>query len=266
METGIRTLTEQDLGTLSTTKQVQYGALGATEDGRQFRYASFGGTTTIAPGLLVVAPVVTVSTTGWQGLTVTAVGTGGQVTANLAAGSTTVVLSNTGGTAVTADQFAEGELQLVVGGIASDAGSYSYRIRGNTAAAATTGYITVLLAQSDALRNTTAIVPGTDTAALLLSPYNGVNVSTTAGLVAGATIMPVVNSATVTNYGWIQTKGPTMLLNDNGGTVTVGGAIGQSNATAGNFKAATASIAPAIGFVRAAISASNAGPVSLNII
>lgn len=266
METGTRQLTEQDLSTLSATKQVQYGAMGATEDGRLYRYASFAGTSTIAPGLLVVAPVVTVSTAGWQAIPITATGTGSQVAANLATGATQIVLTNSGGTAVTVDQFAEGELQIIVGGAASDTGSYSYRIRGNTAAVATTGLITVFLAQTDATRQTTNLVPGTDTANLLLSPYNGVNVSTTAGLVTGATIMPVPNTSTVTNYGWIQTHGPINLLNDSGGTVTVGGAIGQSNATAGNFKAATASIAPAVGFVRAAVSASNAGPAYLNLI
>ena len=44
MDVGIRTLTEQDINTLSTSKQVQYGATGMTEDGRKYRYVSFGGT------------------------------------------------------------------------------------------------------------------------------------------------------------------------------------------------------------------------------
>ncbi len=115
------------------------------------------------------------------------------------------------------------------------------------------------------MRHTTALVPGTDTANLLLSEYQSVNVSTTANLPVGVTVMPVVNTATVTNYGWIQTSGHCNLLNDAGGTITVGGAFGESTTTAGNIKAATASTVPIIGVTRVAISASNAGPVSLNI-
>lgn len=264
METGIRTLTEQDLSILSATKQVQYGAVGVTEDGRRFRYASFAGTATVAPGLVVIAPVVTNSTTGYQGLTITAVGTGGQVTANLATGSTQIVLTN-GATAITADQFAEGTLDVIVGGSAANVGTYTYRVRGNTAAAATTGFVTVFLAPTDAFRNTTALVAGTDTASLTLSVYQTVATSTTAGLPVGVTIMPVPNTATVTNYGWIQTAGPTVLLNDAGGTITVGAAFGQSTTTAGNIKAATASTVPIIGTTRVAITASNTGPVFLNM-
>jgi len=266
MENGVRQLTEQDLSVLSTTKQVEYGAVGMTEDGRRFRYVSFGGTSTIAPGLVVVAPTITNTTAGYQGLTITAVGTGGQVTANLAAGSTQIVLTNSGGTAVTADQFAEGYLDIIVGGAASDTGHYTYRVRGNQAAAASSSAtFTVYLAQTDSFRNTTALVAGTDTASLTLSEFQTVNTSTTAALPVGVTIMPVPNTATVTNYGWVQTYGPTTVLNDAGGTITVGGAFGQSVTTAGNVVAATASTHPIIGVTRVAISASNAGPADLRI-
>jgi hypothetical protein len=262
MQDGIRILTETDLNTLTTTKQTQFGAIGVTEDGRRYRYVSFGGTATIAPGLVVTAPAITAN---FQGLAITASGTGGQVAANYAgsqSGFGTIVLTN-GSTAITQDQFAEGFLEIIVGGAAADTGSYSYRIKGNTAAAATTGYVTVYLAEN--FRHTTALVPGTDTANLLLSPYQSVNTSTTAALPVGATIMPVVNSSTVTNYGWVQVGGACNLLNDAGGTITVGGALAQSVTTAGNIKAATASTAPIIGYTRVAISASNAGPVWLTL-
>lgn len=265
MENGVRQLTEQDLSVLSTTKQVEYGAVGMTEDGRRFRYVSFGGTSTVAPGLVVTGPVITNSTAGFQGMTITAVGTSTQVTANLAAGSTQIVLSNTGANAITADQFAEGYLDIIVGGSAADTGHYTYRVRGNTAAAASTGYVTVFLAQTDSFRNSTAYVAGTDTASLSLSTFQSVITSTTAALPLGVTIMPVPNTATVTNYGWVQTYGPTTVLNDSGGTITVGGAFGQSVTTAGNVVAATASTHPIIGITRVAISASNAGPAFLTI-
>ena len=262
MDTGIRTLSEQDLNVLSTTQQVQIGAIGVTEDGRKYRYVKFGGTTTIAPGLVVTAPATTAA---FQGLAITASGTGGQVAANYAgsqSGLGVIVLTN-GGTAITQDQFAEGTLDIIVGGASADTGHYTYRIKGNTAAAASTGYVTVYLAE--AFRHTTALVPGTDTANLTVSPYSGVNTSTTAAVPVGVTINPVPNTSTVTNYGWVQTTGICLVLNDAGGTITVGGAFGQSTTTAGNVKAATASTVPIIGVTRIAISASTAGPAVLNI-
>lgn len=266
MNDGIRTLTETDLQTLTTTKQTQFGATGMTEDGRRYRYVSFGGTSTIAPGLLVVAAALTAN---FQGMAITAAGTGGQVAANYAGSQTNlgqIVLTNSSSTAITQDQFAEGFLEIIVGGAAADTGSYSYRIKGNTAAGAgnvTATYCTVQLAEN--FRHTTALVPGTDTANLMLSPYSTVNTSTTAALPVGVTIMPVPNTATVTNYGWVQVGGACNLLNDSGGTITVGGAFGQSTTTAGNIKAATASTVPIAGITRIAITASNAGPVWMQL-
>lgn len=260
MNDGIRTLTEQDLGVLSTTKQVQFGAGGMTEDGRRFRYAGFGGTSTIAPGLVVTAAALTAN---YQALVITATTvTGGNVTAQLANGSTSLVVTLSG-TAVTLDQFAEGFLDVIVGGASADTGHYTYRIRGNTAQTSTTGLVTVFLAEP--LRNTTALVPGTDTANLRVSDFSGVNISATAALPIGLTILPVPNTSTVTNYGWVQTSGDCVVLNDAGGTITVGGGFGQSVTTAGNVVAATASTHPIVGTTKIAISASTAGPASLNL-
>lgn len=263
MNDGIRTLTETDLNTLTTTKQTQYGAKGMTEDGRTFRYVGFGGTSTIAPGLVVVAGTTVANAQG-MAITATTVATAGQVSGNLTAGSTQIVLTNSTSTVFTADQFAEGTIDLIVGGASSDTGHYTYRVRGNTAAGAgnvTATYMTVFLAEP--LRNTTALVPGTDTANLIASAYSAANTSTTAALPVGLTTMSVPNTSTVTNYGWVQTSGPCLVLNDAGGTITVGGAFGQSTTTAGNVKAATASTVPIIGITRAAINASTAGPAFL---
>jgi hypothetical protein len=266
MQDGIRVLTETDLNVLTTTKQTQFGAIGVTEDGRRFRYVSFGGTTTIAPGLVVTAATLTAN---FQGVTITASGTGGQVAANYAgsqSGFGQIVLSNTTSTTATQDQFAEGYLDVIVGGASADTGHYTYRIKGNTAVTAgnvTTSYYTVFLAES--FRHTTALVPGTDTVNIRQSDYSNVNTSTTAALPVGLTILPVVNTATVTNYGWVQVGGDCVVLNDAGGTITVGGAFGQSTTTAGNVKAATASTVPIIGITKIAISASTAAPAWLTL-
>lgn len=266
MQDGIRTLTETDLNTLTTSKQTQYGAIGVTEDGRRFRYVSFGGTSTIAPGLVVTAQALTAN---FQGMAITASGTGGQVAANYAGNQSNpgvLVLSNTTSSTATQDQFAEGYLDIIVGGASADAGHYTYRIKGNTAVTAgnvTTSYFTVYLAEN--FRHTTALVPGTDTANVRISDYSTVNTSTTAALPVGVTIMPVPNTATVTNYGWVQVGGDCVVLNDAGGTITVGGAFGQSTTTAGNVKAATASTVPIIGITKIAISASTAAPAWLTL-
>lgn len=265
MDTGTRTLAEQDIAVLSPTQLSQLGAVGSTADGRKFRYVSFGGTSTIAPGLLVQAPALTAN---YQALAITAttVAAATQVTANLNLNATQIVLTNSSSTAITQNQFAEGYIDIIVGGASADAGHYTYKVKGNTAAGAgnvTATYTTVTLAEP--LRNTTALVPGTDTANLRICDYSGVVSSTTAALTVGLTVVPVPNSATVTNYGWVQTYGDCVVLNDAGGTITVGASFGQSTTTAGNVKAATASTVPMIGITKIAISASTSAPAFLTL-
>lgn len=260
MQDGVRILTETDIKTLTTSQTTTLGCPGMTADFRRYRYVSFGGTSTINAGLVVTASVPTAN---FQAVTITAVGTGGQVAANLAAGSTQLVLTNTTSTTATVNQFAEGFLEIQVGGTGASA-TYSYKIKGNTPVTAgnvTTSYYTVYL--SEPLVNTTALVAGTDVANLLPSPYNSVNTSSTAALPVGLTVVPVPNTSSVTNYGWVQVSGPCNVINDAGGTITVGGAFGQSVTTAGDVVAATASTHPIIGYTRIAISASTGGPAYL---
>lgn len=258
MDTGTRQLAEQDINTVSATRQTQLGAAGTTADGRRYRYVGFSGTTTIASNQLVVASAVTA---GYQGLTITATGTGGQVAANLATGSSQLVVTN-GATAITQDQFAEGFLEVLVGA-AGVTSSYTYKIKGNTADAVGSATITIFL--SEPTRHTTALVPGTDTVNLNVSPFAAVGPSATANVPVGFTVMPVPNTATVTNYGWVLTNGYTDVKNDAGGTVAVGTSIGQSVSVAGAVRQATASTSPIVGYTRVAILASTAGPAFVNI-
>jgi hypothetical protein len=258
MENGPRFLTESDLSVLTTSKQTQFGAVGATGDGRRFRYVSFGGTSTIAPGQLMTASATTAA---YQGLAISATGgSGGQVAANLTTNATQIVVTN-GATSITADQFAEGYLEVLVGSNGTS-GAYLYRVKGNTAAG-NAAQFTVFLAEP--LRNTTALVPGTDTVNLNVSVYSGVVASATAAVAVGFTILPVPNTATVTNYGWVQTHGVVDVLNDAAGTITVGGGFAQSATVAGSVVASTASTAPIIGITRKAISASTVGPAYVKI-
>lgn len=251
MEAGVRQLTSTDLDTYTTAAQDQLGAVGMTEDGRIFRYVKFGGTSTINPGLLLVGPAAPTNSTG---LVITAAGTGGQVTANLQAGSQTLVLTN-GATAVTADQFQTVEI-LTNGTLPL----YSLRLAGNTAAAATTGYITLRL--KDRLpQNITQLVPGTDTANLTLSRFNGPTASTTGNAPVGVTRNVIPNTASVTNYGWVQSGGQCFVKAT---TATIGLGIAQDQAGTAGYVIISAATTGNIGWAKASASSGNASVV-LNI-
>lgn len=251
MQDGPRFLTETDLNTLTTTKQTQYGALGQTEDGRFFRYVSFGGTATVNPGLLLVAPAAPANSTGLA-ITATSV-TGGNVTANLQAASNTLVVTN-GATSVTQDQFQFVEI------IVSAGGTYRLRLRGNTAAG-NAGLITLFL-KEPLPAGTTQLIPGTDTVNLRLSPYNGVVASLTKSEPVGVTVSSVPNTASVTNYGWVQTLGPVFVAAT---TATKGQAVTQDTGGTAGFVMSTAAATDYPAGVAYASAASSTATVFLNI-
>ena len=269
MDTGVRILSEQDLNTLTTTAQVELGASGMTYDGRIFRYVGFGGTSTIAPGLLVNAAA---HTANYFGLAITAPTVAGQPIPNVTAGNLSanpgakgyyLTLTN-GATAITADQFAQGYLEVYQTS-GTNEGPILYKIKGNTAAAASTGYVTVLLDTKEPLRHAQLLTAGTDTASLYASPFSAVQPSTTIGRSVGATIQQVVNTSTVTNYGWVQSQGSVLLTNDSGGTLTVGEGFAQSTSTAGNIVAVAATTFQ-IGQTERAITGSSTGPCVINLV
>lgn len=197
METGIRQLTSSDLNTFGTVKQDQFGAQGITEDGRYFRYVGFGGTSTINPGLLVVGPAAPTNSTALA-ITATTATVSPNITANLQANSRTLNVTN-GTTSVTQDQFQYVEIIVSAGGL------YTLRLDGNTAAGSG-GVITLLL--TDPLpQGITQLIPGTDTVNLRLSKYNGCIPSLTGNAPVGVTINAIPNTASVTNYGWVQSSG-----------------------------------------------------------
>lgn len=249
METGIRTLTSADLNTFTTTKLESFGAVGVTEDGRVFRYVKFGGTSSISAGLLCVGPAAPANSTG---LAITAVGTSGQTTANLQAGSQTIVITN-GATAVTADQFQF--LEIVS---AADL-TYSLRIAGHTSAG-NAGKITVRL-RDPLPQGITQLIPGTDTVNLVLSHFNGVAPSTTGNAPAGVTPYVVPNSASVTNYGWVQSGGKAFVKAT---TATIGLGIAQDQAGTAGYVIISAATTGNIGWAKASATG-NTASVVLNI-
>lgn len=230
METGIRILTSEDINTVQTAKGETLGAVGATADGRKFVYASFGGTSTIPAGTLVVSPAVSANSTG---LAIASTNT----TVQLSAGSKSLIVTN-GSTAVTQDQFADGFVEVLWSG-----GSFAVRINGNTAAG-NAGAITLSL--QDPLSNTTALVPGTDTVNLTVSPFNLVNSSTTVSNPAGVTVVSVPNTSSVSNFGWVQVGGHSIVA----GSGTKGEPVTQSTGTAGNVVVVSAATNATVGIAK----------------
>lgn len=251
MQDGPRYLTETDVNTLTTTKQTQYGAVGVTEDGRTYRYVQFGGTSTINPGLLTIAATAPSNSTGLA-ITSTSVA-GGNVTANLQAGSTTLVVTN-GVTSVTQDQFAFVEILVSAGG------TYKLKLRGNTAAG-NGGLITLSLKEPLPV-GATQLIPGTDTVNLRVSPWAGVTTSTTKSQPIGVTVCPVPNTASVTNYGWVQTGGPAFVAAT---SATKGQALTQDTGGTAGFFMNTAAATDFPIAVAYASAASSTASVELNI-
>ena len=252
MQSGTRQLTYLDLETFSASPVETLGAIGATADGRTFKYVKFGGTSSINPGLLMVGPAAPANSTG---LAITATGTGGQLAANLAVGSAILVVTN-GATAVTANEF--DFIEIMVGGTLP---LYSLKLSGNTAAAASTGYVTCFL-DEPLPQGITTLVPGTDTVNLVLSKYNGVGASTTGNAPVGVTVNVIPNSATVTNYGWVQSGGHAIVKAT---TATIGLGIAQDQAGTAGYIIITAATTGNIGHAKASAASGNAS-VELNII
>lgn len=257
MESGVRQLTASDLNVLTPTKQEAYGTLGATADGRMFRYVGFGGTSTIIPGQLNVSAALVA---GYQGLAITAVGTGGQTAANLLNTSPQIIITN-GATAITQDQFAEGYIEIKQTS-GTNNGPILYKVKGNTLAGASATF-TVFLDGREPLRNAQTLVAGTDVVNLVANPFSAVGPSTTLNAAAGFNILQVPNSATLTNYGWVQCVGPALVTNDAAGTLAVGTGFAQSGTVAGAVVAAGATSSD-IGTTRIAISASTVAEAKIN--
>lgn len=240
-------LKQQGINQLSTVALVPLGTVVFTDNGRKgFRYVQFGGTSAITAGKLLVAPAAPSNSTGLAIPTTNS-------TAQLSSGSKQILITN-GVTAVTQDQFVDGALEI----LGTNAGS-TYRIAGNTADSGS-GAITVNLVE--ALRNTTALANGTNTANLRLSIAAGPTASLTQAAPVGVTIMPVANSSTVTYYGWVQVFGDTFVFAT---SATKGFPVVQDTSGTAGYIANTGSNLPQIGIARES-AASSMASVRLNLL
>lgn len=209
METGIRSLTATDIRTTSSTKQDTLGAVGATADGRTYRYAKAGASNLVAGNLLVNADL-------------NADVTNKTVAAAAAVGVNQVQVNVAG--AVTADAYADGYLTV------NDATGegITYRVSGNTSAS---GSGTIYVTLYDQVQ--VALVATTSEYTLEKNPWDSVVISATdqADMAVG-----VSNTAvTAANYFWCQTRGVCAVLADE--AVTRGLALTIGTGTAGAVEA-----------------------------
>lgn len=239
MESGVRELTQTDLAVVTAQKLEDYGVVGATKDGRRYRYVQYGSAVTA--GNLVVAPALI---TNHQNIAVQ----------TAAAAGATSVLVTLGATAATVDQYAEG---LLVVGVDGSGTPVTRKIKGNTSGNSSTT-ITVFLDTKEPL-----LYALTTSNVVSLSPniFNGVTASATAGLPVGISVLTSV----INNWGWVQTYGPVGAVNDAAGTLSALGKVKQSTTVAGAIVASTVATDVQIGTVIQTTAASKSGLITLNL-
>ena len=196
----------QGLFEQSVTKKETLGALRFTADGRAFRYARASGA--LAAGkACIMAPAIAnhikQANTGY--------------TMAVGAMSVSVLI---GGTALTANQYDDGYLQIYDG--AAGAVGQSMLISSHGVSAAGTEAVTLNLAEP-----VRAAVIATDTFALIPNPWSvATNTTALANGFAGVAVIPV----TTLYYCWLQTGGVGCGLNQGG---TALGSLINLSATAG---------------------------------
>lgn len=196
---------EQDIHQISSTQQGALGLVAETKDGRQFRYG-LAGASNLAIGKLVQQPAVV---TTHQNVVIA--GSAGDMTVTVTLGATNNM---------TADQYKDG---YVVGLSGTGAGQ-TVRIRTHGAIALSTAG-TLYLAEP--LTTTFASTPK---ASLVLNPYSGGIISSTADTTQQVTGVPII-TVTAAYYAWFQVKGIAGVLVN--GTPAAGAGLIKSATTAG---------------------------------
>lgn len=174
----------------STDLPINLGEYATTPDGRVFKFG-FNNTasTTLAACKFTQGPAIVAN---HQALVVTAASIGAKQ-----------IIVTLGGTAATANQYANGVISII-SGTGSPA---TYSIKGHGAQTSTTGTLTLNL--NDAI---TTAISGSVTANLYANPYSAVIICPTSltGTVTGANQVAIPAQY----YGWFQTGGLGTYLND----------------------------------------------------
>lgn len=202
-------------------------------DGREFMLVQNAGSAIIA-GVVVQGPAAQANAVGLSPATTSTTGYSAALGPIAASIGGKVIQIASGATAVLANRFAGGYLNVVEGtGLGQ-----TMKIASNTAASTTSAFSVVLedpftTATGTSSRFTLTINPygslnGTDytTDGVIVSP------TTLTGVVLGVTCYPIpASTATVPSYGFIQTKG--LVAVSAGATVALGLDVGVPDDTAG---------------------------------
>ena len=242
------------------------GAKFTSDDGREFVLVQNGGVALTA-GHIVQGPAVV--SANFVGLSPATTGTTGYLASMgpiaAAIGGKTIQLA-TGATAVLANEFAGGFLNVVE----STGIGQTLSIVSNTAAATTSAFEVVLedpftTATGTGSRYTLTLNPygskyGTDftTHGVIVSPI------TLTGTIVGACVYPIpASTATVPSYGLLQTKGPAAIYA--GATVALGLDVCVPDDTAGQVVTYTVAAGPRVGTTMVASADAKANMVMLSI-
>ena len=174
----------------------------------EYRYCLAGGADTVAGKIYEARAIVADDN---DDLTVATAAT---------AGGTTIGV--TFGSAVTKDEYADGFLYSNTG--ATSVLGWRYRVKGHPAG---TSDVTITIDEEDGFVQ--AVATSTTKAGLIPNPYQSVVISATTGV--GPIVGVAVSDITTAQYGWLQTKGPAVVLAQ--GDIDEGAGIMRSNATAG---------------------------------
>ena len=228
----------QDLFDLTvTTSAIASGAtigcLATTGDGRYFRYVQMGAVAAV-PGQLYQAPAEVVAN---------------ERVAMAAAAIGATQLVTTGAITVTANQYTGGYAMVAV----TPGQGYSYQI--GTHAAFTAAAATFNLVDPVIVALTTS-----STVSFVANPYTNiiVNPTTASSSIVGVAVAALPAAA----FGWVQTKGAATVLAQ--GTIVVGTEVAASATTAGAV-VATSGVLAAVGYAMQGITATQYGPICLNI-
>ena len=212
---GFPTIAGGDVLENSTIQNMPIGAYMETVDGRGFRYFKNGGVATVAGKVYQSSAL---DATNLQP-------SGGLGVAAQAIGDTTVTVSTS--TTVALNALAGGFLSVNI----TPGQGYLYKIKGNSVTAAAAGLVITL---EDPLR---VALTASSKVIVTPHPYSGVVVEpgTPTGVIVG--VAPGIVS--VSNFGWMQTRGPASVLFT--GTGVAGKAVGSlSGGTAGSAAPAIA--------------------------
>lgn len=241
------------------------GAKFDSSDGREFVLVQNAGVA-LDDGVVIQGPAAIANTGGLSPATTGTTGYSASYPIAAAIGGTQIQLA-TGATAVLANQFQGGFINVVEGtGLGQ-----TLKIQSNTAASSTSA---VVITVEDAF---TVATGTTSRFTLTLNPWgsrfgtdfstNGVIVSpatTLTGQVVGVSLYPIVAStATVAQFGFIQTRGPAACLGSS--TVALGLDVCVPSGTAGAHTTYVVATGPRIGTTLVASASTKYNMINVDI-